>query len=134
MSHNRAIEFHDSVVHAVRVVGSDTVVEMTVYVHASDGRPGVDAGAGWYQPAEMLLVGVSVDEHPQTAPLEVDEGAVTVEADRFENLVPMPFDRVGLVTVELRGRGNGFRAKASGLRIVLTGKPGMVEQFPGSTM
>lgn len=64
-------------------------------------------------------------------PLVLDEGVVTVDADRFENLVPLPFDRTGSVTVALRGGGGSFRVRGSGLRIVLTGSPTEPEQFAG---
>lgn len=131
MTQNRAIEFHDSVLHAVRVVGNDTVVDMTLYVHSSDGRPGVDAGTGWYQAGELLVRGVAIDPSSR-ASLKVDDGIVSVDAERFVNIVPLPFERTGRVTVEFRGRGEAFLARGSALRVVLKGEPGQVEQFPGS--
>jgi hypothetical protein len=61
-----AIEFHDATVHGIRSAGPDAVVEMTVYVHSSAGRPGFDAGVGWYQPAEMLLSDAVREQAPST--------------------------------------------------------------------
>jgi hypothetical protein len=55
MAVNLAIEFHDSEVERIRTAGPDAVLEMSVYVHASRGCPGVDAGSGWYQGAEMVV-------------------------------------------------------------------------------
>jgi len=128
---NRGIEFHDSTVHAVRTAGGDAVVEMTVYVHSTAGRPGADPGTGWYQRAEMVVAGAVLGQNTPAAPLDLDDGVVTVD-ERFENVVPLPFDRNGRVNVVLQGVGGSFRASGSGLRISLKGSPGQAEDFPGS--
>jgi len=132
MSVNQSIEFHDSTVHTVRTAGPDAVIEMTVYVHASTGRPGVDAGTGWHQRAQMLVSGVVLEQNPSDGSLDLYDGIVTVDGERLENLVPIPFDRTGKIKIELRGEASSLAASGSAVRIVLTGVPGPSEQFPGT--
>lgn len=132
MASHLGIELHDSTLHSVRFVGLDAVVNLTVYVHSSAGRPGVDAGTGWHQPAEMVVAEAVLAHEDAAVPLDIDEGVVTVGAERFENVLPLPFDRAGPVSILLQGGGGAFRARGSGLRIKLTGSPGASEQVPGS--
>ncbi len=129
---NLAIELHDSTLHAVRLEASDAVLETTPYVHASAGRPGVDSGDGWFQRAEIVLSEATLEQHGPTEPLQVEDGTITVEGERFDNLVRLPFDRRGPAHVEVRARAGSFRASASGVRVVLVGPPGPTERFPGS--
>ena len=52
---NLAVEFHDSSVEGVRWIGGDALLEMSVFVLRSEGRPGWDDGDGWFQDAEVVL-------------------------------------------------------------------------------
>lgn len=132
MKANQSIEFHDSTVHAIRSDGANAVIEVTAYVHSSAGRPGADAGTGWHQRAEMVVTGVVFGQNAPALPLVLEDGVVTVGAERFANVVPLPFDRASKVDVVLQGPGGSLLATGSGLRIVLKGSPGKAEEFPGS--
>jgi hypothetical protein len=132
MTVNHSIEFHDSTVHAVRLEGANAVIEMTVYVHSSAGQPGVDAGTGWYQPAEMVMAEAVLGQNAPAVPLDLDDGMVTVDEGQFESVVPLPFDRAGRVSLVLQGVGGSLRATGSRLHIVLKGSRGKTETFPGS--
>ena len=52
---NAAIELHDSSVTAIRMEGSDVVIDLDAYVHVSEGAPGIDAGTGWTQRVRMTV-------------------------------------------------------------------------------
>lgn len=65
---NRAVELHDSQVISVRLEGGTCVIELAAYVHDSDGTPGVDAGTGWTQAAQLTLHGAHDAQHPGTLP------------------------------------------------------------------
>jgi hypothetical protein len=130
MAMNYAVEFHDSSVERLRSAGRDAVLEMTVYVHGSTGRPGVDAGTGWYQDAEVIVSDAVLGQVPAPSdwPLDLYDGAITVDRERFGNVVPLPFDRTGQATVEmeLKDDARQFVVSGSRVRINLTGTPGPV--------
>ncbi len=128
---NLAIEFHDSTVEAVRTAGRDAVLEMTVYVHGSAGRPGFDPGTGWYQPADLVLSGAVIGDRVPAPPLQLEDGTVTLGGERLDGCVPLPFDRTGEVQIELSAVEGTWRARGSRLRVVLRGTPGEIEEFEG---
>jgi hypothetical protein len=129
---HQAIELHDSTIQAIRADGPDLVIEMTVYVHESAGVPGRDPGVGWFQPAQMFVSNVVLDAGLPPVPLRLDDGVVGADGERLENIVRLPLDCSGQVTVELRGLRGAIAARGSRVRVNLEGTPGTVERFPGA--
>lgn len=102
-----------------------------MYVHGSTGRPGVDAGSGWYQRAEIVVSDAVRQQDPTAWPLDLYGGSVTVDGELFGNVVPLPCDRKGPADVEFEGDEGWLVMSGSRVRIVLTGTPGPAAPFPG---
>ena len=96
----QAIEFHDSEVLSITEQDQRVVIEMVVYLHVSDGRPAFDRGTGWTQHASLTLEGATVSAHV-VAPFGLVDGLLVVGEQRFDNLVPLPFEAAGEVRLEL---------------------------------
>jgi hypothetical protein len=95
----QAIEFHDSTVKVIRWTGVDAVLEMNVYVHSSERRPGWDEGRGWYQDAEMVLVEAEFQQRSSGDFLDIMDGSVRVDTQVFNNVMPLPCDMAGKVAI-----------------------------------
>jgi hypothetical protein len=128
-----AVEFHDATVKAIHRRGGDLVLELSVYVHRSEKRPGSDDGDGWYQDAEARLLGSTPQREPARLPLNVSEGSVTVGGAALADLLPLPCNMTGSVEIELSGAEGALRATGSGLLVTLKGEPGPVEEFRRSS-
>lgn len=126
---NLAVEFHDSTLEAVRRDGADSVLVMNLYIHSSDGRPGWDAGVGWYQDAEVRLRHATIQREP-TGALDVMDGTVHLNDQAFPNMLNLPCDVDGEVTVLLSGIEGTFMARAKGIKVELLGEPGDAEPGP----
>lgn len=131
MGMNMAVEFHDSELKSIRREGEITVLRLDIYVHSSAGCPGSDAGTGWAEDGEMRIGSARVEREPPVLPLRVLTGSIQISGDRFDNLLPLPFDRVGPVSICLSGIEGSFVATGDGIRLVRTGSARDVEPFPG---
>jgi len=128
---NRAIELHESEVVEVLKRGADTVVRVSFNVHESDGDPGAARGTLWEQEGLIVLEDAVVAETPERSYLQVADGSIVVAGRRFANLLPLPFDHEGSAAVEFSGAGGALRAACRRLRVMMTGTPVFVEDFPG---
>jgi hypothetical protein len=125
----RAVEFHDSRVRVIRWSGADAILEVSVYVHSSEGRPGCDDGRGWYHDAEMVVAGAEIRQRPASGGLNIIDGTVRVDDQVFDNLMPLPCDMTGKVEIAFSGHEGTFAATGRGIRILLKGGPGPVQEF-----
>lgn len=126
-----AVEFHDGTLMSVRREGADSVLVMNLFILSSDGRPGWDAGVGWYQDAEVRLRDAEIQQGP-AVPLDVIDGVVQVNDQAYPDVLDLPCDLHGQVTVTLSGTEGVFGARAKGIRVELLGEPGDIEPFPGA--
>ena len=78
---NRLIELHDSEVLDVAHDGDDVMIPMSAYVHASVGRPGIDAGTGWTQPVRVTIFEGCVVRRHEGDRLWILEGVITVSME-----------------------------------------------------
>ncbi|MFO0582058.1 MAG: hypothetical protein U0229_07300 [Anaeromyxobacter sp.] len=124
-----AAEFHDATLIGVRRNGGDVVLDATLFIHRSDGRPGWDVGEGWYQDAEIVLSEAAILQEPASLPISISDGAATVKGQRFANLLPLPCDLNGGVEIDLSGPEGVLRVTAATIRITLAGQPGPFEPF-----
>jgi hypothetical protein len=130
-SANRAIEFHDSELAAVsRVDASVTLSFSAVYVHESAGVPGVDAGAGWYQPATLTIAHGEIASDAQ-APASVADGFIRVAGTLHQNHIPAvdgtldgPIELSLLLSTE-----ETLLVRGAAITIDLSGEPSPVEHF-----
>jgi len=93
MNH-RAIECHDSTLLSV-TLGRDLQLELSAYVHVSEGEPGRDAGTGWEQEFELVLTDAVVEETPPGS-VEITDGRIEVDEQVFAGLIPLPYLSAGL--------------------------------------
>lgn len=129
---NAALEFHDSDVEAI--VGSGDcllVVFSGAYVHRSAGRPGIDAGTGYVQPAELIFSGTLWSAPSSDCSGAISDGSLVVNGTSM-SLVPLPFSASGQVLVNLTfTSGATFTASASAVSCTCTGEPRFVEVYEG---
>ena len=131
---NRAIELHDSTLVRLDHDGTDLVLELAAYVHASSGTPGVDEGSGWSQTAAMRVHGARRPHRKSpAAPISIADGSLTVDNRRFDNLLPAPLVAIGQTTLQLATSDGPLALEGCGITIELTGPPTFIETFaPGA--
>jgi hypothetical protein len=98
---NRAIEIHDSVLEKVSI--SEGKVELhfsSVYIHQSEGRPGLDEGTGWVQRAILHIDDAEVKGTFSEFPVDLANGQIQLGEYREDNEIPIPLHFKG--TFELR--------------------------------
>ncbi len=89
---NAALELHDSTVASVeREAGVLRISLEPAYVHRSAGRPGVDSGQGYVQPAELLFSQARVDIHG-TCIGDLSSGSVSCDGRVYENVLSLPLN------------------------------------------
>jgi hypothetical protein len=111
--------------------GRTLILIGTVYVHASAGAPGISRGIGWVQDAEINIGDATVERSFGDGPLEVLDGVVRVGSHSYDNLLPLPFEHVGSIRLELKGAEGGLIAAGSSMRVALRGRAREVEEFEG---
>jgi len=127
---NRAIELHDSKLTAASQIGSSARLSFArVYVHESAGRPGVDAGSGWYQPASFLITSAGLMSSVQLPSLLAD-GVLRAGDDTHTNLIPAERLVQGPIELSLTlSTGETLSVCGDTLSIELHGQPSVVESF-----
>lgn len=97
-----AIELHDSELAAVSRNGDEILVSLSrAYLHRSSGRPGVDAGTGWVQPATLTLEGATLICTSTVFPTWISDGHLRVGSEMHDNLIPAVGDFSGAVELSL---------------------------------
>src|SRR5688500_3809958 len=132
---NSAIELHDYDVEAIERRDSDGCVMISfriTFLHESEGRPGVDAGSQWGRAAQFVIRDGSI----QGALPNFDDdsylssGWVELGGDRHRNVVPLPLDYDGPVTVYLLFiLGEEVTISGDGLAVHLLGEPQYAGEF-----
>ena len=85
---NAALEFHDCTVASVeREAGVLRIALEPAYVHRSAGRPGVDPGKGYLQPAELLFSEARVDIRGACIG-DLSSGSVSCDGRAYDNVMP----------------------------------------------
>ena len=131
---NLAIEFHDSELTSMGKRGDVLQLRLNAYIHKSEGRPGVDAGTGWWQDTQITVERGVVEGPITNWPAEMYDGVLEIDGERFDNGVPVPFERVGEVRLTLKlSYDDPFVVLGSGVRVELShGAPVCIEEFPGT--
>jgi len=131
---NSAIEIHDSKLAAVIPSAEGLIVRLDpAYVHRSEGRPGVDAGTGWCQPAEMVFASGVVEGELPELPWILGEGRISGGAN-FREMVPLPCVVDGAVRFEARNiNGDIVVIRGAGLDVRAVGEARYIERFRGGS-
>jgi hypothetical protein len=128
-----ALEFHDSDVVDIRQDGDALLLIFEpAYVHRSNGRPGVDAGSGFLQPAEIGFAAAQFTEKDGPCRGSISEGLITVSGKKFDSVLPLPYQATGKVTAEFTFEsGAVLSITAGGVTCVSTGPAELVDGYEG---
>ncbi len=128
---NAALELHDSKIEAVRTLSDELrVVFSGAYVHRTEGRPAIDAGSGYMEPAEMIFTAASYSERGGFCVGAVSDGSLRAGSTRFENLIPLPLSFSGHVSVTIKfSSGSVLEVTATGVSYQATGPARFVEAY-----
>lgn len=130
---NRVIEIHDSVLERISV--TDESVELhfsSVYIHQSEGRPGIDAGSGWVQRAILRIYNAEVEGAFSEFPVNLADGQICLGEYREDNGIPIPLDFKGTSTLRLDAMWQPHKVvtfRGRGALLELIGEPKYVEEF-----
>jgi len=129
---NREIEIHDSVLDSLCMEGSQAVLSFShVYIHQSEGKPGVDPGTGWSQAAiiriDSAVIGSSFTEWPR----DLSDGYLKLDGQVSDNMIPIPLDHEGHIELRLEGWNEVVFVSGTHIRLELIGEAQYVEKFPG---
>jgi hypothetical protein len=128
-----AIEIYDSTLGSVAEDGRHVVIELKpAYIHRSTGTPGVDPGGGWAQDAILRVENGTIDGSVPEVPCDLWEGSLQVGNQRIENIIPLPLDYQGAVTLLLVAQDESrVVIRGSAIFATLVGEPKFIEEFPG---
>lgn len=127
---NRIIEIHDSRLDRLSMEANEAVLRFgEVYIHQSDGVPGVDHGTGWSQEAVIRIADGAVDGSFSGYPRYLGGGCLRVGSVVSDNTIPIPLDRAGGVELRLEGWGEVVSISGTHIRLELIGEAKYVEDF-----
>ncbi len=130
---NRAIEIHDSVLDALSLDNGDAVLHFShLYIHESEGVPGIDVGTGWSQEGRLTISNVVIEGSFSAWPAHLHEGQITVDDTVYENEIPTSLNVVGKIELQLKSWSEIISIVGMGAKLELIGEPEYVEQFKPS--
>ena len=128
-----AIEIYDSTLASVADDGGHAIVDLKpAYIHRSTGTPGVDPGGGWAQDVILRVENGTIDGGVPEMPCDLWEGSLQVGNQTIENIIPLPLDYQGAVTLILVAQDESrVVVRGSAISATLIGEPKFIEEFPG---
>ncbi len=129
---NSIIELHDSEVAEITVKGdAEVVISFSpAYIHRSTGRPGVDAGTGWIQKAELKFTGATVTSRLLQVPQNIWKGHLKLADQLLDNEIPIPLNYEGPVELDLVfSTISGVVVQAYSVTLTLIGEARYIEEF-----
>jgi hypothetical protein len=100
---NHAIEIHDSVLSHVSFSQHEAQLHFSaLYIHESDGVPGVGAGRGWFQQAILRIQDAKVDGAFAEFPVDLTNGWTRIGQEILENEIPVPLHYKGAFELRLQ--------------------------------
>ena len=131
---NRAIEIHDSRLDSLSVEGHEAVLYFSrVYIHQSEGKPGVDAGTGWTQVAIIRIDNAMIGSLFTEWPRNLQDGYLKLNGEVSDNMIPIPLDHSGSVELRLEDWNEVVFASGTHIRLELLGEAQYVWEFSGVT-
>ena len=129
---NAALELHDSKVSAAQEAGGTLrLLFSAAYIHHSEGRPGIDPGAGFVQPAELVFSGASWHGLSPECAGPLSDGTLTAGGESF-SLIPFPFSVTGELKAEfVFVSGAVLSVSAKSVACSCAGEPRFVETYGG---
>lgn len=129
---NRSIEIHDSVLAEVSFLENEAQLHFSpVYIHQSEGIPGVDAGTGWVQEATLHIFDACVEGSFSEFPVDLTNGQTQIGQTFFDNEIPVPLKHKGSFGLRLDAmwKREFMTLNGSGAELELLGEPEYVEEF-----
>lgn len=129
---NSSIEIQDSAVGEIRTSAEGVTIRLApAYVHKSNGRPGVDAGSGWTQEAQLFISDATLVGRVPILPCLLAGGTLVVGGGSHENMIPLPLDTEDPTTIKLwfGYLDLGIEVQKKGSRMQLLGEATRVEDF-----
>jgi hypothetical protein len=130
---NRCIEIHDSVLNRIAISGDFSELHFSsVYIHESDGRPGVDEGVGWFQEAVLRIFGARTPDSLPEFPIDLTGGQTVLGELVSENEIPLPLNHRGKFELRLIPQWHPdeiLSFTGCGADLTLTGEPSRIEKF-----
>jgi len=129
---NLFIEIHDSVLARVALVeGRAELCFSKLYVHESEGQPGVDAGKGWFQKGVLRIDNAEVKGQFSELPTDLTTGTAKIGEHTFDNCFPLPLKYAGRFELHMQAmwRPEMLSFSGTGAELELMGEPGPVEEF-----
>lgn len=129
---NSAIELHDSTVASVVHVGQLIQVALRpAYVHKTAGIPGTDPGSGYVQDFILEFSAGRVEADFGALPAEILHGQLFVDGQTIDNMVNLPCEITGAVSLQVN-LGPDYRkaiVSGSGVKVTPAGDAVYVEEF-----
>jgi hypothetical protein len=131
LGENSAIELHDSVLASVdQMDGRIEIAFVPAYIHKSIGVCGVDPGTVWVQNILITLEGGSLEGQLPELPSILSGGALIIDQHISENMLALPLDQSGGITLRLDIMWGGQILVQGGRLLALPqGEPIYVEDF-----
>jgi hypothetical protein len=131
---NRAIGIHDSKLASLSVQSGQVVLSFSAaYIHQTEGRPGIDAGTGWIQPAVIHIRGEIADGSLTKLPCDLMDGYLELDGQEYDNMIPIPLSFTGDVELALTSEfGETVKIRGNHIALGLLHEPEYVEKFPGA--
>lgn len=135
---NRVIEIHDSAVDRIALEDGAAVIHFpSVYIHQSDGRPGIDAGTMWVQEAILRISQAEIEGAFVVAwdvwggdMVYLYDGALRMGDVRLDDEIPIPLQFKGDAELLIESCGESIRVRGKGAVLELVGDAKYVEEFP----
>jgi len=137
---NRVIEIHDSALDQIALEGDVAVLHFAeVYIHSSEGRPGIDAGTGWAQEAVIRIGNAHIEGEFSQESREayggyahyLSDGSLRIDGSVSDNMIPIPLDVQGSIELKLECWGDIVRVQGNSAKLELIGTAVYVDEFPG---
>ena len=97
---NEGLEFHDSLVRTVELCDGSLQIDFSgAYIHRSPGRPGIEDGEGYVQPASLVFTGARCSGNPAALQGRLSDGSLFINGTAVQ-LVPVPSSGSGNVWAE----------------------------------
>ncbi len=127
---NVTLELHDSEVSAAQeAAGTLHLLFSAAYIHRSEGRPGINPGAGYVQPAELVFSGASWHGLSPECAGPLSNGTLTVDGKTL-SLIPLPFSATGELNAEfVFVSGAILSVLAKSVACSCSGEPHFVETY-----
>jgi len=128
---NRVIELRNMHVQRVAICAESVILNTYARVHASTGRPGIDAGSVWSQPVRFSILQGRVVRRDAFDRLVVTTASVRVGEREYDSLMPPDLDADRDTRLFLGGAEGVIEVAGLGIRVCVSGEASYVDEWAG---